>query len=279
MRPSKTTLSRRSLLAVPALAALAQRKRIPYGLELYSVRDQMKADTPRVLREVARMGYEVVEFYSIYFDYSLDQARQLRKVMDDVGLRCVSTHNAGKFFEPEHLERTIELNQILGSRHIIQASAGKVTTLDGWRRVAERLNSVAEKLRPHGLRTGFHNHPLEFRPLEGRLPMDVIGESTAAEVILQLDAGAALAAGADPVAFIRRFPGRIASIHVKDYSPEPGKGFRVLLGEGAVDWKALFEAAETVGGVEYYFIEQEGSDYPSMETAERCLAALRKLRG
>jgi len=279
MKPMKAMLSRRSFFAGPALAALAQRQRVPYGLELYSVRDQMKGDVPRVLREVARMGYEVVEFYSIYFDYSLDQAKHLRKVMDDVGLRCVSTHNAGKFFEPENLSRTIELNQILGSTHIIQASAGKVTSLDGWRRVAERLNLVAEKLRAYGLRTGFHNHPLEFQPLEGRLPMDLLGESTAKEVILQLDAGAALAAGADPVAFIRRFPGRIASIHVKDYSPEPGKGFRVLLGEGAVDWKALFEAAETLGGVEYYFIEQEGSDYPSMETAERCLAALRKLRG
>ncbi len=253
--------------------------KVPYGLELYSVRDQMKADVPRVLREVARMGYEVVEFYAVYFDYTAEQAKELRKVMDDVGLRCTSTHNAGKFLEPENLNRTIELNQILGSRHIIQASAGKITSLDGWRRVADRLNEVADTLRPHGLRTGFHNHPLEFQPLEGRLPMDVLGESTAKEVILQLDAGAALAAGADPVAFIRRFPGRVASIHVKDYSPEPGKGFRVLLGEGAVDWKALFEAAETVGGVEYYFIEQEGSEYPSMETAERCLAALRKLRG
>lgn len=275
----KTTLTRRSLLAAPALAALAQRKKVPYGLELYSVRDQMKIDVPRVLREVARMGYEVVEFYAVYYDYTVDQAKQVRRVMDDVGLRCTSTHNAGKFLEPENLGRTIELNQILGSRHIIQASAGKITSLDGWRRVADRLNEVADKLRPHGLRTGFHNHPLEFQPLEGRLPMDVLGASTTREVILQLDAGAALAAGADPVAFIRRFPGRIASIHVKDYSPEPGKGFRVLLGEGAVDWKALFEAAETVGGVEYYFIEQEGSEYPSMETAERCLAALRKLRG
>lgn len=275
----KATLSRRSFLALPALGALAQRKKVPYGLELYSVRDQMKVDVPRVLREVARMGYEVVEFYAVYFDYTAEQAKELRKVMDDVGLRCTSTHNAGKFLEPENLNRTIELNQILGSRHIIQASAGKITSLDGWRRVADRLNEVAGKLRPHGLRTGFHNHPLEFQPLEGRLPMDVLGESTAKEVILQLDAGAALAAGADPVAFIRRFPGRIASVHVKDYSPEPGKGFRVLLGEGAVDWKALFEAAETVGGVEYYFIEQEGSEYPSMETAERCLAALRKLRG
>ena len=272
-------LTRRSFLAASAVAAQAQRKHVPIGLELYSVRDEMQTDVKNVLRQVASMGYEVVEFYSVYFDYSTEQTKELRKLMDDLKIRCVSTHNSGKFLAPENLSRTMELNHILGSTQIIQASAGKVTSVKGWQEVAERLNQVADKLRPHGMRTGFHNHAVEFQPLEGKLPIDVVGENTVKDVILQLDVGAAVSAGGDPVAFMKRYSGRIASMHVKDWSPETGKGFRVLLGEGAVNWKEVFRVAESVGGIEYYFIEQEGSDHPSMETAERCLKAMRKLLG
>ena len=127
--------------------------------------------------------------------------------------------------------------------------------------------------------TGFHDHPDEFKQLEGKIPMEVLADNTDKSVILQLDAGAALAAGADPVAFIKKYPGRIRSMHVKDWSPESGKGFEVLLGEGAGKWKEIFAAAEKVGGIENYLIEQEGSRYPPMETAERCLKTMRDLLG
>jgi sugar phosphate isomerase/epimerase len=88
--------------------------------------------------------------------------------------------------------------------------------------------------------------------------------------------GTCLEAGSDPVAWVNKNPGRIRSMHLKDWSPE--KGYRVLFGEGIAPWKQLFAAAENVGGAEYYLIEQEGSDYPELETAQRCLAAYRKLR-
>jgi len=86
-----------------------------------------------------------------------------------------------------------------------------------------------------------------------------------------------VAAGSDPVAWIRANPGRIHSIHCKDWSPEPGKGYTVLFGEGAADWKGIFAAAESVGGVEYYLVEQEGSRFPELETAQRCLKTFRSL--
>ncbi len=279
--------SRRSFLSLGAsgLASLcaaplaARSKRVPIGLELYSVREELKADVKNVLRQVAKIGYEVVEFYAVYFDYPTELAKELRRLMDDLGIRCVSTHNAGRFLTPENLPRTIELNQILGSTQIIQASAGRITTAQGWRKVAENLNRVAEKLKPLGLRTGFHNHHVEFQPLEGRLPIDILGESTGPDVILQLDVGAALSAGGDPVAFMKKYRGRVASMHVKDWSPDPAKGFKVLLGEGAANWKEIFEVAETAGGIEYYIIEQEGAAYSPMETVARCYQIMKKLRG
>lgn len=280
---SKSPISRRSFVATAMAAPLAwglpPGKRIPVGLELYSVRDQLQEDLFGTVRAVAKMGYEGVEFYGPYFQWTPDYAKQVRKLLDDLGIRCYSTHNGAGSFAPENLAKAIELNQIIGSKFIVMASAGKVENLDGWNKVAERLNQGAEKMKPAGLRAGFHNHQTEFMAIGGVRPMEVLARNTSKDVALQLDVGTCIHAGSDPVAWIEKNPGRIASIHCKDWSPDPDKGYRVLFGEGAAPWKKIFEVAEKTGGVEYYLIEQEGSAYPPPETAERCLAAFRKTHG
>jgi sugar phosphate isomerase/epimerase len=109
--------------------------------------------------------------------------------------------------------------------------------------------------------------------VEGKRPIEVIASDTKPSVMLQLDVGTCLEAGADPVAWIKANPGRIRSIHCKDWSPDPNVGYKTLFGEGKADWKGIFHAAENGGGVEFYLIEQEGSRYPELETARRCLEA------
>jgi sugar phosphate isomerase/epimerase len=94
-------------------------------------------------------------------------------------------------------------------------------------------------------------------------------------ILLQLDVGSCASTGNDPVAWINRNPGRIRSMHIKDWSPE--KKFKLLLGEGIVPWKQVFAAAEKTGGIEYYLIEQEAGPYSEFETVEKCLEAFRKL--
>ncbi len=226
---------------------------------------------------VAKMGYEGVEFYAPYFDWTPGYAKQVRKVLDDSGIRCFSTHNGAKSFTDENLPHAIEINQIIGSKFIIMASAGPVQGIDGWKKVAGTLTTTSGKIKPLGLRTGFHNHNAEFVPIDGKRPMDVLAAGTPKDVVLQLDAGACLEAGSDPIAWINANPGRIVSMHCKDWSPDAAKGYRVLLGEGAVPWKKLLQSAEKSGGIEHYLVEQEGSDFPPMETAARCLVAFRKL--
>jgi sugar phosphate isomerase/epimerase len=93
--------------------------------------------------------------------------------------------------------------------------------------------------------------------------------------MLQLDVGTCLEAGADPVAWIEHHPGRIRSLHCKDW--DKAQGYKVLVGEGSAPWKKIFQAAESVGGVEYYLIEQEGSRYSELETAKRCLTSFKSL--
>jgi sugar phosphate isomerase/epimerase len=253
---------------------------VPVGIELYSVRDELANDQEATVTAVAEMGYEVVEFYAPYYQWTPEYARSIRVLMDDLGIRCPSTHNSSSSFTPEGIGKAIELNQIMGSETIVMASPPRVQGVDGWMSVAEMLNETAAKLRPLGMRAGYHNHAAEWSEVgNGQHAMDILAANTDDDVTLQLDVGTSVAAGADPVAWIRSVPGRVASIHCKDWGPGEGLGYRVLFGEGSSPWLDIFEAAEDVGGVEYYLIEQEGSRFSSIETAQRCLATYNEMRG
>jgi len=276
------SISRRGFLAAAAAAPLAlaaeSGRAVPVGLELYSVRQQLKDDPFGTVRAVAKMGYQGVEFYAPYYAWTDEQAKQMRALLNDLGIRCFSTHNSPKSFTADGIGHAMDLNQILGSKFVVLASADKVDGLDGWKRVADTLNACAEKMKPHGLRAGYHNHLVEMQPVDGVRPMEVIARHTTKDVALQFDTGPCLELGCDPVAWINQNPGRIASMHLKDWSPDADKGYKVLFGEGVAPWKKILDAAEKTGGVEYYLIEQEGSAYPPLDTVERCLAAYRKLR-
>jgi len=280
-------LSRRSLLGwTGATAAALQgpataKSPIPIGIELYVLRQEMAKDLAGTVRAVARMGYQVVEFYAPYTLWTTEYAKEVRQLLDELKIKCLSTHNSANVFTPENLSKTIELNQIIGSKTLVMASAGQVNGLDGWKGVAETLTRAQEKLTPLGMRAGFHNHKSEFDVLEGKRPMEILAANTPKEVTLQLDVGTCIEAGSDPVAWIKAHPGRIRSIHCKDWAKgntQEEKSYRVLFGEGQSPWKKIFAAAEKKGGVEFYLIEQEGSRFSPMETAERCLASYRKMR-
>jgi sugar phosphate isomerase/epimerase len=279
MTPTNT-LPRRSFLALLGSAPLwagslsAAAKHIPVGLELYSVREALKKDLMGTVTDVARDGYQCVEFYAPYYDWTPDYAQQVRKHLDELKIRCYSTHNSLQSFSPDGLNKAIELNQALGTHYIVLAHPGdNIKTLDDWKRIADTLNTANSTMAKHGFHAGYHNHDLEWKPVDGKMPLELIASSTDKSIMLQLDVGTCLSTGNDPVAWIERNPGRIRSMHCKDWSPD--KAYRVLFGEGIAPWKKLFAAAESKGGIEYYLIEQEGSDYSELETAKRCLTAFR----
>jgi sugar phosphate isomerase/epimerase len=273
-------VTRRSFLAASAIAPLAMSaagRQIPVGLELYSVRDDMAKDLPATVTAVAKMGYQVVEFFAPYYDWTEEYAKQVRKLLDDLGIRCNSTHNGTKSFSADGMQKAIGLNQILGAKYIVMASAGNPKTLDDWKRVADTLTAASEKFHAAGLRAGYHNHQTEFQLLESKRPIEVIAANTPKDFMLQLDVGTCVEVGSDPVAWINANPGRINSLHLKEWAPG-GRAYTVLFGEGVCPWPQILAAAESGGGVEYYLIEQEGSRFPEIETAQRCLNAYKKLR-
>lgn len=273
--------------AAPFVASAAlsarQTRKIPVGIELYSVRGELVKDLTGTVTAVARMGYQVVEFYSPYFSWTPEQAKDVRKLLDDLGIQCLSTHNGANAISAEQIQKAIDLNGTIGSKAIIVASAPKVQGVDGWKGFAAMLTAAAEKLRPAGMATGFHNHQTEWRPAaEGvtERAMDVLAANTPKDVVLQLDCGTCVEAGSDPVAWIKANPGRIKSLHLKDWGKGEGRGYNVAFGEGDVPWKPLLDAAETVGGAEYYLIEQEhAGTIGEIAMAQKCLDNYKKLRG
>jgi len=169
--------SRRSFLtAATAAAALPAfgAKKIPFGLELYSVRTEMAKDVIASIKTCAKMGYPGFEFFGSYVEWTTDFAKQVRKALDDLNVKCYSTHNGGNVFTPEGIGKAIELNTILGSKYIVQASSGKVEGLDGWKVVAEKLTQCYEKAKAANMSVGYHNHQTEFKPIDGVLPLSVV---------------------------------------------------------------------------------------------------------
>jgi len=250
---------------------------IPVGLQLFSIRHTCMAnegrDFPGVLAEVARMGYQGVEFAGYYPAGASD----IRKMLDDVGLICCGAHvMIGKLLGDE-LEETVEFHRELGNRYLIVPVLQKEysESLDGWRRAADLLNEIAERLAAREMFTGYHNHWNEFKPIDGQAPMELLAERTDKRVILQFDVGNMLVGGGDPAALIERYPGRCRTIHLKEH----GGAKDAVIGEGEVDWQKMLPLAAGVGAAEWFIIEHERDPDRAMADVEKCLQNVRRLAG
>jgi sugar phosphate isomerase/epimerase len=247
-------------------------KKIPVGLQLYSVRKECEKDFVGTVAAVARMGYQGVEFAG-YYNYD---ARDLRKLLDDNGLKCCGTHTQLDTLLGDQFEKTVEYNKILGNQYLIVPwlAEEKRKTVQDWIALAGMFNELADKAQSHGMRVGYHNHTFEYQPLEGQLPWDVFALNTNWNVILQFDSGNAGEGGAETLPFLKKYPGRTVTIHLKEFSKTNKKA---ILGEGDVPWPEVFKVCETIGGTEWYIIEEEKDVYPPLQCVEMCLQNFRKI--
>lgn len=248
-------------------AAGSMKRKIPIGLELYSVRNECKADFPGTLAQVAKIGYHGVEFAG-YWDRN---AKDIRAMLDNDGLVACGSHTPSEMvLTPDKLKATIEFNQIIGNKFIIVPDMSGATR-QVWIEKAKLFNDIAAQLTPLGLSIGYHSHFHDFHAVEGALPWEIFGENTHPEVILQLDTSNCCDGGADPVTELKKFPGRTRSIHIKPN----GGGPEAVIGEDKIDWPAVFHICETTGGTEWYVVEHESSKAP-LATVGRMFEALKK---
>jgi sugar phosphate isomerase/epimerase len=248
-------------------------KEIPVGLQLWTVRTECAKDFPGTIAKVAKMGYKGVEFAG-YYERS---AKDIRKMLDDNGLICCGSHTQFNLLSNETLAATMEFNRTLGNRYVIVPSLDreKLKTKEAWLKMAKTFDELSDKTRSEGVHIGYHAHRWDFEKIEGETPWYILFGNTNKEVIMQLDTGNAMQGGADPVAILKKYPGRSLTIHLKEFSATNKKA---LIGEGDVKWQDVFAICESTGGTQWYIIEEESGAYPPLEAAEQSLKNYKKLR-
>lgn len=249
------------------------------GVQLYSVRSDLKADFEGTLRAIADMGFTGVEFYGgVYGDYG-DRPAELKAFLVSIGLVSAGAHVSPDDLRGERLAQTVAFHQALGSPALIIGMDKRAWDDEGVYEFAGELNAIAEKLAGTGLRVGYHNHAQEMREFKGATYWDVLAQETDEAVILQQDVGWTTAAGRDPVAHVRKYPGRTFSTHYKVHRPWYSFDKRPFVGEGNTDWPNLVKANLEAGGTAWYLVEQEA--YPGgmtpLESTEESLRGFRKV--
>ena len=243
------------------------------GIQLYTVRDAMKADVPGTLAKVAATGYKEIEFAG-YFGHSPTEISELLKKN---GLTSPSSH-VGYDIVENHWPEALETAKTLGQTNIVCPYIDEKIrgTADGWKKIVDTFNKAGEASKKAGIQFAYHNHWWEFVPdkaLGGKFAYDHLLESTDKNnVKMELDLCWISVAGQDPVAYFTKYPGRFPLVHVKDMKVLPkvtpdqlatykmeeiDKGM-TSVGDGIIDWKHIFANAD-VGGIKHYFVE---NDFP-----------------
>jgi len=253
--------------------APAPKAEIPVGLQLYSVRTECEKDLAATIAAVAKMGYQGVEFAG-YYDHT---AEQVRKMLNDNGIKCCGTHTALDTVIGDNLAKTIEFNQVIGNKYLIipWLNEDMRNSQEAWLKTAALFNEINEKVKPHGMQLGYHNHGFEFEAIDGQIPWDIFFGNVSEDIIMQVDIGNAMSGGGDPIAALKKFPGRSTTIHLKEFSATNPKA---IIGEGDVPWAEVFSICESTGGTEWYIIEEEKDVYPPLECVDLCLQNYKKLR-
>jgi sugar phosphate isomerase/epimerase len=272
--------SRRSILGYAAVAAAGlafpavtradePKKKIPIALELYSVRKELAADFTGVITAVGKMGYEGVEFAG--YDGWDRKPDELRKLLDDSGLKCCGTHTGLATLEGDNLKKTIELHKTLGNKFLICPNLS-AKDAQGWLDLAKKFNDISARARESDMFVGYHSHAGDFKKFDGKTAWEIFFDNTNPDVVHQLDTGNTLDGGGDPLTLIRKYPGRTKTTHIKEHGGANG----APVGEGTIDWKTLLEAYETVGGTEWYIVEHETGN-TALKSVKACLDNLHKM--
>ncbi len=249
-----------SLLAPQLLHGANENKETTIGFQSWIVRDSIAKDFPGTLKMMAGLGYNSIEMCSPpgynttgFGDLQKYKATELKKIINDAGLNCVSCHYGFDELK-KNLSERVAFAKELGLTQMVSSSLGfePKKGMSEWKKAADDLNKLGEQSKAMGMQLCFHNHNMEFEKLEGELIYDMLlNQLDPALIKLQFQVWVIIA-GYKAADYFRKFPGRFISAHLYDWS---GVGEeQVALGKGKVDWKDFFDAAKT-GGVKNYFVE------------------------
>ena len=298
MNNSRRAFLRNSSLVVAGTMAFsnevfaAKKRKQIVGIQLYSVRDEMKKDPLATLNQLAAMGYTHVE-HANYVNRKLYgySAIEFRKVLDDLGLKMPSGHTVmgtqhwikEKNDFSDSWKQTVEDAAIMGQEYVISPWLDESLrkTYDDILKYMEVFNKSGELCKKSGMKFGYHNHDFEFsQKLNGITVYDIILKNTDPNLVIQqLDTGNLYNGGATAAEIIKKYPGRFESLHVKDEiksSKGNEKYESTVLGKGITSLKDNLHFIKKAGGTKYLIIEQE--DYQGITPMESAKEDLRIMK-
>lgn len=281
----KTMMNRRSFLRSGALgltvaAATQKPGRLfanpygkPVGLQLYTLRDQLQQDMLGTLKKVAEIGIKEVELYDLYGK----TAAQFAKILKDDGLTAPSGHYMTKHLHG-NWEKEIENAKTIGMKYMVNAilDPEERTSFDDWKKLAELFNKAGEQTQKAGIQYCYHNHNFEFQKYGDTTVYDYLLKTLDPKLVkFEMDCFWMTHAGQDPVAYMKKYPGRYPLLHIKDMKDHPHvtvekddkMGMFAPVGQGTINWKRIFVAAP-IGGMKHYFIEQDWCEQPPLEAVK-----------
>jgi len=235
------------------------------GIQLYTLRNQVKEDFTGTLQKIADIGYNAIEaagyadgkFYG-YFP------KEYKKITEDMGLIPQSTHTAVNI---ENIDKVIEDTLEAGMSYLVlpYLSEDKRRTIDEYKKTAEEFNKIGERCKNSGLQFAYHNHAFEFEKMNGIIPYDILLEQTDPEfVTMQLDLYWMVYGGYEPIYYFGKYPGRFGLWHVKDMD-NTEKRESTEIGKGIIDFEKIFADKERAG-MKYFYLEQEYFKIPPFES-------------
>ena len=243
--------------AGPLCAIASAERRIPIGLQLFSIRNQCKADLARALARVREIGFEGVELAGKYGH----TAQEFRQFLDEQGLTCCGAHVSLSQLQAPQYQATIGFLHGIGAKKAVVPGlpANYTKDLTAWRGAGTLFVELSDQLRKEGLELGYHNHAIEFKAVDAQRPLDVFLRA-APGIFFELDLGGAGYGGANPVEVLETYRRRTRMIHVKDYTAAKPD---VMLGTGSMDWAGLVRDAQS-SAIEWYVIEHDSTSGPDL---------------
>ena len=227
------------------------------GIQLYTVRDQMKADFEGTLARIAQIGYKEVEFAG-YFDRA---PADVRAILDRNGLAAPATHIM--LMDIEGWKKSIDTAKAVGHQYVVVPwiMEDKRKTLDDWKKMAAAFNQAAQLTKDAGMQFAYHNHDFEFQKVENQIPFDTLLQNTDPKLVqLEIDLYWITKGGQDPLSYFSRWPGRVPLVHVKDSAGAPDHKMTDV-GQGSIDWKRIF-AKKDQAGIKHFFVEHDQPPQP-----------------
>ena len=267
-----SSLSRAAFAAVPSPQA--------FGLQLYTVRKDIQADTPAVLATVRKIGYRSVETFAAQYSRP---AKELRQMISDADLLLPSTH-----FGYADLGQKFDYAKELGAKYIVVGAPPfqRANSADAFKEFAAQYNQWGQEAVKYGLEFGFHNHNIEFQSFDGVTGLEILMKETDPKLVKwQMDCYWVTQAGEDPLAMIHKYGKRLQTLHFKDRKPgaptsaKPGAPTHFTeVGTGTIDFKAIWTAASALH-IPYFFVEQDQTEIPPLESIKISYDNLKKILG